>query len=112
MANITWSIRILGSASQALGFANGEARYLTEYQPHTVECCVITGDQRYGRILTSPHLDSALVFACVEDALGCVHTVSRTLPWRPDGEPNKPLLAFHLQLVENRTGNGKEWTHG
>lgn len=56
--------------------------------------------------------DQALKFTCVEDAWSLLRTVCAGCPTRPDGEPNRPLTAFSLEvttLPDPAPGGRKVW---
>jgi len=67
-----------------------DGMYLKTYDP----------DARNGRgLVTGTHdRDKAMHFPDAAAALACLRQVPRLLPVRPDGKPNRPLTAFHIEI--------------
>ena len=57
-----------------------------------------------GDIKFSVSKDDALKFATPREALEYWRRISRTVPIRPDGKPNRPLTAFTIELVRDDDG--------
>lgn len=43
--------------------------------------------------------DNAMKFESLSDAFSFWKTQSTTVPLRPDGEPNRPLTAFNVEVI-------------
>lgn len=52
-----------------------------------------------GPVPTSADLAEAKHFADLTEALAFWQTQSRVRPRRPDGEPNRPLTGFSVEIV-------------
>jgi hypothetical protein len=50
-------------------------------------------------VLTTLDINQAAHFADAAEALEFWRTQSRTVPFRDDGEPNRPLTAFTVEMV-------------
>lgn len=69
-----------------------EGKYLKKFDPEF--------DAYDGLIEVTADLSEALRFADFEAGLACWKQQSRTVPLRPDGEPNRPLTAFTVRFVQ------------
>lgn len=52
-----------------------------------------------GEVFWTTERDEAMRFDSARDALEYWKTQSQTVPFRPDGEPNRPLTAFTIEIV-------------
>jgi hypothetical protein len=68
--------------------------WLTGYDPDATQ----PGSNRTGIIDASPNIRKALRFRDAAEAYRYVMQVSRVMPLRPDGEPNRPLTAFTMSI--------------
>jgi hypothetical protein len=77
-------LRIIGDASGEPSSFDGQ--YLKAFD----------ADRNFynGHIEVTPDKAHALLFNDVGEAFNCWKRQSRTLPLRPDGNPNRPLTAF------------------
>jgi hypothetical protein len=64
--------------------------YLRSYDPD--------GNSGWGEIDWTYIRDEALVFDNFEEAIELYRRPSTVLPVRPDGKPNRPLTAFHVEF--------------
>lgn len=62
--------------------------YLEAFDPH------FPADKGRGLMLTTKDKSKAKQFPSVYEAMNFWRQQSPTLPFRPDGEPNRPLTAF------------------
>lgn len=53
------------------------------------------------------HLDEALVFPTVAEAVKCWQTVPMNRPLREDGKPNRPLTAMTMEFVDVEVARGE-----
>jgi hypothetical protein len=58
------------------------------------------GNNGRGEYDTARDLSEAQLFITAKDAINLWQTVSKLRPFRPDGEPNKPLTAFNIEILE------------
>lgn len=65
--------------------------YLERYDPEAHDGL---GDARWTETMAA-----ALVFADVRAAMECWLTVPRCRPVRPDGRPNRPLMAYTVEFA-------------
>lgn len=80
-------------ASPAIGGASDlDGKYVKDYDPNA----------RDGRGTVKGTADSAdaLKFETAGDALAFWHQTSTVRPLRPDGKPNKPLTAYHVEILD------------
>lgn len=83
-----YAILIVGSA---LGDKTEfDGKYVKSYDPH---------DGLRGKLVVTANLQDANQFADAEDAIEVWQTVNRNHPIRPDGQPNRPLTAFTVELM-------------
>lgn len=54
-----------------------------------------------GMIVITNDPSRAMHFADPGDALACWKRQSATMPTRPDGRPNRPLTAFHAEIMDS-----------
>lgn len=54
------------------------------------------------------HLDQALVFDSVADAVRCWQTVPANRPVREDGKPNRPLTAMTMEFLTVEMARGTQ----
>lgn len=81
------TVRIIGSA---LGEpTNVDECYLVDYDPHY---------GIHGKIEASPDRAKAKVFADAMEFFKLYRTANRNKPLRPDGKPNRPITAYHLEV--------------
>lgn len=86
-------IRLLGYATKPL-WAEEDARpgeYLKFYDPD--------GDGGAGTIVTSPNIDEAIKYTSAIEAGRARNLISTILPVRLDGKPNRPLSAWHIEIL-------------
>jgi len=62
-----------------------------------------------GDIVLTTHRSRAKVFASAELALIAWNSIPKDKPLRPDGKPNKPLTAFHMEIMRVPPAPGS-WT--
>lgn len=65
-------------------------KYLAYYDP----------DGRTPVIRWTKDVTDALVFRSVDAALDTLRLQSRQIPLRPDGQPNRPLTAYTIELTQ------------
>ena len=53
-----------------------------------------------GEIKATWHAAEAMTFATRADAVACWQQQSKTHPLRPDGEPNRPLTLFTVEIED------------
>jgi hypothetical protein len=87
-------IKILGEAIPH-GYRECEEsdQYLTYYDPD--------GYDGRGKFTTSERIDAAIQFVNAEAALHCWHQQSRVRPLREDGEANRPLTGFSIEILDS-----------
>lgn len=88
-------IRIIGSAWGEPTPLDGT--WLKSYDPEA------NGGR--GEVIGTKKEHEAMRFADFEAAMACWRQVSHTLPTRPDGKPNRPLTAFHIEFSHDTQGN-------
>jgi hypothetical protein len=81
---------------RAVGFASGApcphaGMYLVAYDPDAHDG---QGDAQF-----SPNISFARRFDSAADAMQLWRTTSQVRPARPDGKPNRPLTALHVEIV-------------
>lgn len=69
-------------------FQKKKGRYLCKFNPEA-------NDGR-GYIETTRLLEKAMKFDTIDDLFETWKTQSRTVPFRPDGKPNRPLTAYTM----------------
>lgn len=82
--------RIDGARTEADG------RYIVQYDPR------LTGsghDPRF-KLVTSPIINQARGFDDVADAVRYLQQTCPNVPRRQDGQPNRPLTAFTVELTD------------
>jgi len=87
-------VRCLGLVGRAVAVHDGKTpagEYLASFAPEAYD----------GRGLATftRDLARALVFPDFQAAYECIGTRPRSRPTRPDGKPNRPLMAFTLQIL-------------
>lgn len=65
---------------------------------YVVECDVDAHNGR-GSLVGSHNIDEAKRFANMREAMNYWRRVSRVCPFRDDGQPNRPLTAFTVTIV-------------
>lgn len=70
-------------------------KYLSYYDPD---------GKPNGTIRWSADVTQALVFHNVEAALNTLSMQSKRVPLRPDGQPNRPLRAYNVELAQLTKG--------
>jgi hypothetical protein len=84
-------------ALKIMGYADGSQCPLTGQY---VRACDFDAGEGRGNVVTTTRQDRALMFGSFKDAFGYWQTVSRRYPLRPDGMPNRPLSAYHMEVVK------------
>lgn len=87
-------LRILGLQGRML-HPKGESpvgKFITGYRPLAYD--------GLGEVLFSPHLQDALAFETQAEALAFYRHVPKHRPLRPDGQPNRPITAFTVEVLE------------
>lgn len=85
-----------GVVLHILGAAGGQAT--PDYNRYVASCDVDAFDGR-GLLDTVEKPEDAMVFPDVVSALEYWRRQSTVTPLRPDGEPNRPLTAYHVEVV-------------
>lgn len=70
--------------------------WLTRYDPDFWQ----EGAAATGEIVASEHLDDAMTFDSVEEAYRFYGTQSKRMPYGSNGEPNRPLTAFTVEVYD------------
>jgi hypothetical protein len=88
---------------QIIGLVNGGAtafdgQYLKEFDASRDGVEPISGRVMMCRLVTTPDISEAKVFADVIEAHRLWVTVDEREPVRPDGKPNRPLTAFTIRV--------------
>lgn len=79
-----------------LGLADG--RPTPDEERYVVSCDVDAFDGR-GLLDTTDDKSRAMAFDSVVEALEYWKRQSTVVPMRPDGKPNRPLTAYHVELA-------------
>lgn len=66
-------------------------KFLAHYDPDT-------GVVGRGTVRWTPALDKALLFDTQSAAFDCYMLISKKVPKRPDGKPNRPLTAYSVSI--------------
>lgn len=74
--------------ADADGNTVSERTFLAEYDADV--------DAYRGRVVLTNDINKAMRFADFQDMMACWQRVSKTVPLRPDGRPNRPLSAFSI----------------
>lgn len=53
-----------------------------------------------GKATFTADINQAMIFESIEAAVACYLAVSKTVPTRPDGQPNRPLSSLSMMLTE------------
>lgn len=69
-----------------------DGQYLVDYDPDR--------DLPLGHIVTTPNLEEAKRFSSAIEAMELWRRVSSKVARRPDGQPNRPLTAFTVEIVK------------
>ena len=56
-----------------------------------------------GHVVHTSRRSEAMVFDSFRDALAFTQRTPQCRPLRPDGKPNKPLTAYHLEIIGTDT---------
>ena len=72
-----------------LALANGD--------PH--DPCWLKSYDPDGEIVGTSHLEDARLFASAQEIMDTWQSVSKQQPKRRDGKPNRPLTAFHIEVI-------------
>jgi len=56
--------------------------------------------QGRGRVVCTSKIEEALRFKDLKEAMDTWRARSKTVPFRPDGKPNRPLTAYHATFEE------------
>lgn len=84
-------ILILGSA---LGFRSEiDGNYIEDYMPDNDPAGL-------GTLLVTDNIKKAKQFGVYREAWEFWKQQSRRVPFRPDGEPNRPLTAYCVEILE------------
>lgn len=75
-----------------------EGVYLAEYDPDWRPPGVL-GAWTSGLARWNADVDEAMEFVDHAAAFACWRRQSITVPWRPDGQPNRPLTAFSVVAI-------------
>lgn len=78
-----------------LGFANGQP---CPHEGEYVKTMDFEAHGGRGYLTTTPDIAEAKKFAGFIEAAGFWKTISKTRPKRPDGKPNRPLTAAHVEI--------------
>lgn len=96
---MTKIMRLYGIADGEAAF-DGPAAYLAAYD----------ADQNgfAGLIAITSDPSKAMRFVDAGEALACWKRQSATMPIRPDGKPNRPLTAFHAEIMDAPEGTDED----
>lgn len=77
-----------------------QGQYLCDYDPD--------GANGRGIIRWTPDITKALIFRNMDAAMDTWRLQSKRIPLRPDGQPNRPLTAYSIELapVDKEGTNG------
>jgi hypothetical protein len=89
-------IRILAKASGGYDLACGQ--YLSKYDPN--------GYEGRGKFQTTPWPNEAMAFPDQEAAMRFWKQQSKVKPLRADGQPNRPLTAYTIEVVQHPNVEG------
>jgi hypothetical protein len=87
---------------QIIGLINGggtgfDGQFVVEYDPGRDGRDPITGQPMMCHLVTTPDIDKATRYSAVE-AFELWRSVDPMLPFRADGQPNRPLTAFNVAI--------------
>lgn len=68
-----------------------DGRYVVEYDP-----AILPGDTVH--LVTTHDIHAAKHFATAPEAFECWRAVAPNMPVRPDGQPNRPLTAYTVEI--------------
>lgn len=85
-------IEIIGMAGTTPEPPHERPWYLTDFDPDA--------NDGWGDLGTSPDIEEAMLFATSVGAWEFWRRESTVRPYRPDGQPNRPLTAFTVQVKE------------
>jgi hypothetical protein len=74
--------------------------FVTANAGRYLESCDFEAFDGRGRARFTDDLAEAMKFANKGEALRFWGTRSRTVPTRPDGKPNRPLTAYHAEIMD------------
>lgn len=89
-----YGIKLIGLGS---GNMLVEPEWVTKFDPDIHE---IGKPYPTGMVESSIHAKEAMRFETFEAAHALWNTQSETVPYRPDGRPNKPMTAFTVEIVK------------
>jgi hypothetical protein len=85
-----------------------DGEWLSEYDPDRDSTEPTTGAPMVAHVRTTPDPAKALAFESAVDAMNEWKRVSKSAPVRPDGQPNRPLTAFTVEVSPLPSGGGRE----
>ena len=101
-------LRVIKRVDMARTSADGQ--YVVEYDPALTPLGGAIPNPRDRRdieatfkLVTSPNIKEARGFPSVVEAMRYLRQVCPNQPFRDDGEPNRPLTAFTIELAEAPT---------
>lgn len=74
-----------------------DGQYLVEYDPDRPGVDP-DGSPMLAHIVASPDIERAKKFPSAREAMEEWRRISRSVPTRPDGKPNRPLTAFTVEV--------------
>lgn len=83
--------RVIRIEADAAGLYPQAGEYLVAYDPD--------GMAGFGAMRTDPDVRRAKVFATAAEAIQTWRQQSTVMPYRDDGEPNRPLTAFTISIL-------------
>lgn len=86
-----------------LSIANGEphpasGKYVRYYDPSPADTIIPVAD-----LFTTDDINSAKQYPTIQDAIKEYRRIDTRNPIRPDGQPNRPLTAFHVEFIHIET---------
>lgn len=94
MRVVTGVVMRIAHETGVIGNATGGARV-----GHYVESYDAEAYDGRGDVATTPDVEKARVFASPAEAMEAWRTVPKARPLRADGQPNRPLTAFTVEIL-------------
>src|SRR5262245_5811862 len=85
---------------EVLGYATAGLEGSRMAQPTWLVGCDFEAHSGRGEAVFTHNIKQAMRFANFDDAFAYWRTIPRSRPRRPDGKPNRPLTAFHMNIAD------------
>lgn len=94
----------MSAVIKLVGLAGGvrtayDGQYIVEYDPDRTGCDP-DGRPMLAHVITTPDRTKAKRYADAGEAWADWSRVSRLWPRRPDGQPNRPLTAYTVEITD------------